>query len=192
MKYKLHSFFYADPSPASRPCSQEGCALAGEFKAPRSRAQLKEYLWFCLEHVKAYNQRWNYYNGMSEQEIEHERRLDVTWQRPTWPFAQRPFHPSFFENKETLFSDLFSKEEKTPHAAEPPSSLKNPEHLQALALMDLPYPFTQKELKQRYIEFAKKYHPDMNGGSQETEERLKEINLAYEILKKLLKEKRYS
>ena len=52
--------------------------------------------------------------------------------------------------------------------------------------MNLSYPFTRKELKLRYIGLAKKYHPDMNGGSREAEERLKKINRAYEMLKKLV------
>ena len=56
----------------------------------------------------------------------------------------------------------------------------------ALGVMNLSYPFTRKELKLRYIGLAKKYHPDMNGGSREAEERLKKINRAYEMLKKLV------
>lgn len=186
-KYKWPPFF-DEPQVPRRPCDQEGCDLSGEFKAPRDQANLKEYRWFCLEHVRAYNERWNYYSGMNEQEIERERRLDVTWQRPTWPFAQAAPKTFLFHQKRDPLNilDGHRQEEALTYGASswfPPET----EEAKALALMGLTYPFTRKELKVCYVEFAKKYHPDMNGGSREAETRLKTINHAYEVLKKLLK-----
>ena len=49
-----------------------GCPHAGEYRAPKSRAQLNDYWWFCLEHVRAYNAAWDFYRGMSPAEIEAE------------------------------------------------------------------------------------------------------------------------
>ncbi len=40
------------------------------------------------------------------------------------------------------------------------------------------------QLKQRYNELAKRYHPDHNGGDAGAEEKLKKINLAYSVLRK--------
>ena len=42
-----------------------GCEAMGEYRAPKSRRDLKDYWWFCLEHVRAYNSTWDYYKGMS-------------------------------------------------------------------------------------------------------------------------------
>ena len=53
-----------------RRCDVPGCTSAGEFRAPKGRNQLNEYFWFCLDHVREYNRAWNYYAGMSEDEIE--------------------------------------------------------------------------------------------------------------------------
>lgn len=39
-----------------------------------------------------------------------------------------------------------------------------------------------KEIKSAYRKLAKKYHPDLNGGDKEAEEKLKEINDAFSIL----------
>lgn len=39
-----------------------------------------------------------------------------------------------------------------------------------------------REIKSAYRKLAKKYHPDLNGGDKEAEEKLKEINTAFSIL----------
>ena len=78
-----------DPAPALRPCDHPGCAGSGEFRAPRSRATLDNFYWFCLNHVREYNASWNYYAGMSTAEVEAHIRHDTVWQRPTWPLGAR-------------------------------------------------------------------------------------------------------
>ena len=35
-----------------------GCEALGEYRAPKSRRNLGDYWWFCLEHVRAYNSTW--------------------------------------------------------------------------------------------------------------------------------------
>ena len=50
----------------------------------------------------------------------------------------------------------------------------------ALNLFGVSSKFTKEELKKRYLELSKKYHPDLNGD----EEMMKKVNMAYEILKK--------
>ena len=72
-----------------RSCDHPGCIAGGEYRAPKSRLDLHDYYWFCLEHVRAYNSAWNYYVGMSDAEIEAEIRHDTVWQRPTWRLGDR-------------------------------------------------------------------------------------------------------
>ena len=50
---------------------------------------------------------------------------------------------------------------------------------EALNLFGFINNFTKEELKKRYLELSKKYHPDLNGD----EEMMKKINSAYEVLK---------
>ena len=80
--------FAPDPDAPGQPCDVPGCAQPGEYRAPKSRAGLREFHWFCLEHVRAYNASWDYYKGMSAGEIEAQLRADTSWQRPTWPLGQ--------------------------------------------------------------------------------------------------------
>lgn len=48
-----------------------------------------------------------------------------------------------------------------------------------------------EEIKKVYRKLAMQYHPDRNGGSHDSEERLKEINEAYQILGDEEKRRRY-
>ena len=65
-----------------------GCGAQGEYRAPKSRQNLHDYWWFCLEHVRAYNGSWDFYKGMSPGQIEAQLRADTAWQRPSWPLGR--------------------------------------------------------------------------------------------------------
>ncbi|MCX8064864.1 MAG: DnaJ domain-containing protein, partial [Candidatus Hydrogenedentes bacterium] len=50
-------------------------------------------------------------------------------------------------------------------------------------ILGVPRNATQEEIRRAYLNLARKYHPDRTGGDKEAEEKLKEINAAYDILK---------
>ena len=185
-----------------RPCDIPNCPDSGEFRAPKGRNNLKEYFWFCLEHVRAYNQTWDYFSGMSEAEIERHIRLDTTWQRPTWPLsgpngriaanggddrlraAMNAFHAGFAEAE--------GQHARSTHAEDPEEVQRarwrriSAEADKALAVMELDPPVSLSVLKARYKTLVKRHHPDANGGDKMAEERLKTINQAYVTLKSIV------
>ncbi len=180
----------------TRQCDMPTCDRCGDFRAPRSRDRLNEYYWFCLDHVREYNATWNYYAGMSADEIEAHNRADVTWQRPTWPMGMRSgaqrmrrgvdgesFDPARWHDPFDLFEEARAERERAAKAAVRPAA--GPEQ-EALAVMGLEPGVTPAELKARYKELVKLHHPDANGGDKTAEDRLKSINQAYSILKKSL------
>src|SRR4051812_35076857 len=71
------------------PCNVAGCLEPGGFKAPKSRESLGEYQWFCLEHIRQYNAKWDYFAGVGAEEIESFVRESVTGHRPTWTRESR-------------------------------------------------------------------------------------------------------
>jgi hypothetical protein len=166
-----------DDDPAARCCDSPDCGQPGEHRAPKSREQLRDYYWFCLEHVRAYNNAWNYYAGMSEDEVEGERRADTYWHRPTRPFSGES---TFGETLHDGFG-LFEDEQVSRQKKEERFSATAPE-LAALSILNLSPPVTRQEIKSRYKELVKRHHPDANGGSKDAEEQLKSINRAYETL----------
>jgi curved DNA-binding protein CbpA len=166
-------------APPPRGCDRPGCTSCGEYKAPRSRSELNSYFWFCLEHVREYNAAWNYYAGMSDNEIEAEIRNDTTWQRPTWPLGAR-FSSLHGRTVRDDFG-FFSVGDDARYAPAKKRAL-SPEE-QALQVFDIEPPFTLVRLKARYKELVKLHHPDAHGGDKAAEEKLKVINLAYSTLK---------
>ena len=71
-------------------CDSHQCNKKGEYKAPKSRVMLNEYFYFCLDHIKEYNKSWDFYKGMSVEQIENSMRSDTFWDRPSWPLKGNP------------------------------------------------------------------------------------------------------
>lgn len=146
---------------------------------------MDEYLWFCLEHVREYNRAWNYCAGMDQREIETEIRSDTVWRRPTWPLGSNPTAASYqFETGR--FRDAFGFEEDVRGGAHNGTGTADTAEQRAFETMDLVPPVNLTNLKARYKELVKQYHPDANGGDSSSEERLKDINEAYTTLKRFL------
>lgn len=185
---------YFDSAPAPRRCDVPGCDHAGEYRAPKSRDELTQYYWFCLDHVRAYNSNWNYYQGMTPEEIEAHVRKDTTWQRPSWPFSRggatdgtrpRPHQPWRDPPVRDRYGFFNEDGEPTGARAERRHAM-TPEQEAALALFELSIPLDEAEVKTRYKALVKLHHPDANGGAKEAEEKLKDINRAYATLRAAL------
>lgn len=178
----------AEPEPPARLCDHPGCEAAGDYRAPRSRLQLDNYYWFCLDHVRSYNSAWNYYAGMSEGEIEDEIRRDTVWQRPSWKLGQRhgPAYETRMRDHFGVYGENAGKngqQRRSRTAGGDASARVASAREQALAVFDIDPPFTQTTLKARYKVLVKMHHPDAHGGDKEAEEKLKIINQAYTTLK---------
>ena len=164
----------------TRTCDHPGCTLEGEHRAPQSRERLDSYYWFCLDHVRAYNAGWDYYAGMSTQQIEQEVRRDTTWQRPTWKLGVNGGTNHAGYKLRDAFGVLDEDAEPGATAAAHP---RRPfQEVQAMTILGVSDPFTLTELKTRYKELVKQYHPDANGGDRLSEEKFKTINAAYTTL----------
>lgn len=175
---------FARAGARARPCEWPGCSAEGEFRAPKSRDAINEHRWFCLEHVRLYNASWNFYEGMSEDEIEAEVRRDTVGRRPTWPFGARAARGRFrfaggMGDPFGLFDD--SADPAPDDAASRQWAAGSPEE-EALVVLDLKPPVTMEVVKARYKQLVKRHHPDLNGGDKASEEMFKRINQAYHTI----------
>ena len=177
--------FETAANPPMRACDHPGCIGVGDFRAPKSRLDLHDYHWFCLEHVRAYNSTWDYYKGMSPGEIEAQLRADTAWQRPSWPLGRLGRTAAWDEEllRDPLHLLAAGRIKRGP--AKPQHDMP-PELREPLATLGLSWPTTLEAVKTRYKELAKRHHPDANGGDRAAEERLKVINLAYAALRSRL------
>jgi DnaJ-domain-containing protein 1 len=171
--------FYATGAEVTpvRGCKWPGCEELGEYRAPRSPKALRDYLWFCLEHVRQYNKQWDYFAGLDAAAIEEIRRRDTVWHRPTWPLGARPGNGA--GQAEAKLHDPF---DALGGAHGDSSARPCTPRDEALAKLGLDRAASRDELKARYKELVKRHHPDANGGCKASEERLKTINEAYTYL----------
>lgn len=183
-RHDFHSF--DRPRVMTRACDHPGCAREGDYRAPKSRTHLNEYYWFCLDHVREYNRAWDYYAGMRPEQIEAEVRRDTTWQRPSWPLGFWATQEKFLRDRAARgFSFEFGRE---PGAGESEERKQRRQAARtaeedALVVLELSPPIDFARIKARYRELVKIHHPDANGGDKAAEEKLKEINQAYNTLK---------
>jgi len=167
-------------------CAHPGCPEDGVYKAPKSRLQLRNYHYFCLEHVREYNKAWNYHKGLNEQQVENSIRRSTTWDRPSWPFGTKhKMFESFVKGNVTDNFDIFEMDSFSRNNGEPNKKF-NADQLDALDIMGLKPPIDIAKLKSQYKYLVKIHHPDRNGGDRKAEERLKLINEAYTTLKQVL------
>jgi hypothetical protein len=169
-----------DHAARTRLCEAEGCNAEAHYPAPRSRDALRDYIWFCLEHVRAYNKSWNYYEGLQGAALEAEIRRATTWERPSWKFATGKPAEEMFEDQTGLF-DFESRANGTV-----PQHQLSPEERRAWKTLRMEPVLDLNAVKAQYKQLAKEHHPDINGGDAGAEERLKEINLAYDLIRKSL------
>jgi len=168
-----------DETPAAGMCERPGCVEPGDFRAPRSRQADTGCFRFCLDHVREYNRAWNFFSGMNREDIERFQQEVATWHRPTWRFGlNRSDIAPEFDDPFELFSDTGTSG-FTPKNRAPDWS---PRQRSALAELKLDVTATLQDIKTRYKQLVKRYHPDRNGGDSEAEERLKVIIKSYHIL----------
>jgi hypothetical protein len=173
-----------EPKTETRSCDWPGCEDEGVHRAPRSREDLHSYRWFCLAHVRQYNAAWNYYAGMSEDEVENDVRHDTVWRRPTWRPGAAPLGFAF--KVHDIGDDLgpfadggTGTRNRDRH---PPPHQGHSEDDKALGILGLKLPVTATRVKARYKELVKRYHPDVTGGDKASEEKFKEISQAYRTI----------
>lgn len=173
-----------------RPCDYPGCPENGQYKAPKDR-NLNDYYWFCLKHVTEYNKNWDFYKGLSPDEIEEHIQNDVSWQRPTWKLGQ---NQSFYIKTEHIKdsfkvfdeSDLGMSGKHNPPL--PPAPKAGKQLLAAATFLEVSFPLKIEEVKKQYKKLAKKYHPDTNHNDKDAEKMFKVLQDHYRYILKYLGE----
>jgi DnaJ domain len=167
-------------------CQWAGCKEKATHRAPKGRGHEKDYWRFCLDHVREYNQSYNYFKGMSDAAVMAYQKDALTGHRPTWKMGtgkgtMRPDFESFGGNADpfSLFGEGLRAEQQARAETRP---VRNAER-KALDTLGLEVGATAQEAKARFKELVKRHHPDANGGDRSTEDRLVEIIQAYNYLK---------
>jgi hypothetical protein len=168
-------------------CEWPGCASAGTHRAPKGRMREREYWRFCLEHVRDYNQSYNYFAGMSEDAVARYQKDAVTGHRPTWKMGMNGGSERYHGGDAPMdpfdvmreFGGSRTRPERPKPEARPVHNVER----KAFETLGLETDAPAGEIKARFKELVKRHHPDANGGDRSTEDHLVAVIQAYNHLK---------
>jgi len=177
------SYFETSDRPVKlRLCDHPACGQAGEHRAPKSRDKLNDYYFFCLNHVRDYNKAWDFFSGLSPEEVEAYTRDATVWERPSWPLGQWGINERQLRDK--AMRDIFSSAPNAEEQAKTTAPMSLPER-ESLAILELTPPVDFAAIKAQYRILVKKHHPDLHGGDRDIEEKFKNISQAFSTLRKI-------
>ena len=208
---RFHDRFHGRVRGSGRACDWPGCAGDGEFRAPADRhlgARAPgfdgpgDYRWFCLDHVRAFNAGYDYFAGLGPDEImaaqhpiagwESENRaflaadgigagIDAT---PRWADFTDPLE-AISRRAQARAGEIKTRAKANFDAATAHARPRmTPDERRALGVLGLSMDADRHQLRARYSELVRRYHPDRNGGDRSHEGRLQAVVEAYQLLRK--------
>ena len=172
------------PEPETRMCEAPDCIRPGNCRVAKSPKNLEEHYWYCSIHARIHNEAWDYFKGMDDDQIQAFRLDALTGHRPTWQLGKRAAKARMGQSPLGAMHDSHAVVDE-----DGDTSVRRPERhltrLQSMAFdtMQLAHNATLIEIKARYKELVKRFHPDANGGDRGAEERLKQVIKAYGVLR---------
>ena len=169
---------------ATSRCAVPGCGRTGEYRAPVQPANFDgpgAWQLLCLEHVREHNSKYNYFAGMSADEITEAQGPFGGRERPSRRFAHSGADPapawSDFSDPLDAIAARFRFADRGP----PPRFTR--EEQRALGALGLGQDTDLHSVRQRYSQLVRRYHPDRNGGDRSQEARLRAVIDAWQLLK---------
>jgi len=170
---------------AAARCSAPGCREPGEYRAPLRPSSFDgpgSWRWLCLEHVRLHNASYNYFEGMTPEEIQEAQSPIAGWDRSTRAFA------SLGTDRGPAWSDFADPLDAISARFRPEARRRAVDRFtaaerHALGVLDLDDDADRTALRRRYSELVRRYHPDRNGGDRSHERKLGQVIEAYQTLK---------
>jgi len=175
-------------------CDHPDCLEPGEFRAPPDTSAPGasfdgpgEYRWFCLEHIRQFNEGYNFFEGMDTDEIYSAQRPMSGWESETRAFARNGSPPprwaDFSDPLDAIgarFRDNLNVRKSAMKDGRPLSDNDR----KALKTLGLGAEADRKAIRRAYSALVRRYHPDRNGGDRSHEKALAKVIAAYTHLKK--------
>ena len=188
----IHDRFHGRREAQGRLCGWPDCDEPGEFRAPGVQPSGFDgpgsYRWLCLDHVRAFNAGYDYFAGMTSEEILRAQSPIHGWERETRAFGptagidDTPRWADFADPLEAISARARSRMRTT--GLRKDGRVVTPDERRALDALGLPLDADRRALRTRYSELVRRYHPDRNGGDRTFEARLQGVVEAYQLLRK--------
>lgn len=164
-------------------CAVPGCRQVGEYKATLRPANFDgpgQYWLLCLDHVREHNSKYNYFHGMSAEEISDAQSPLAGWERPSRRFAHAadpmPAWNDFADPLDAIAAN-FRRADRGP----PQRFTRNEKR--ALGILGLGEDVDLHAVRASYSKLVRRFHPDRNGGDRSQEKKLAQVIEAWQTLK---------
>lgn len=169
---------------SKRVCEHDGCQEAGQYRAPRSPDHLDEFKWFCKDHVREYNLKWNFFDGSTEEEMNEQMEKDRLWERETKPMGTKDEQRAWARlGVDDPHQVLGENATRNPGKSITGTRKLPPTERRAVDILEAKDHWTKAEIRKSYKKLIKVLHPDMNGGDRSQEEQLQEVRWAWDQIK---------
>ncbi|MCM2560724.1 J domain-containing protein [Lutimaribacter sp. EGI FJ00015] len=170
---------------SQRECEHPGCHEAGKFRAPKAPDVLDDYYWFCRDHVREYNLKWNFFEGTTEAEMNAQRSKDKVWERDTKPLGDPEARAWARLGIEDPHQVLGQNATRNPGKGNTNGHTRKlpPTERKAIEILEAKDHWSKAEVRKAYKALIKVLHPDMNGGDRSQEEQLQEVVWAWDQIK---------
>ncbi|ETX15613.1 molecular chaperone DnaJ [Roseivivax halodurans JCM 10272] len=169
---------------STRVCDHEGCDKPGKFRAPKAPDVLDDFWWFCKDHVREYNLKWDFFHGKTEAEMNAQNTTDKVWDRQTKDWR---------DPEQRAWARLGIED---PHQVLGANATRNPgrngsgggkrlppTEKRAIEILEAKEEWSKADVRKAYKALIKVLHPDMNGGDRSQEEQLQEVMWAWDQIK---------
>jgi hypothetical protein len=168
---------------STRICDHDGCNEPGLYRAPKAPDVLDDFFWFCQQHVREYNLKWNFFDGTTEAELNAQMSKDKVWERGTRPHTDPEARAWARLGIDDAHQVLGDKATRNPGRNGATGRRLPPTEKRALDLLEAKDGQTKAEIRKSYKALIKVLHPDMNGGDRSQEEQLQEVMWAWDQIK---------
>ncbi len=168
---------------STRVCEHEGCQEAGKYRAPKAPDVLDDYFWFCKDHIREYNLKWNFFDGTTEAEINAQMSKDKVWERETKEFTDPEARAWARLGIEDPHQVLGVNATQNPGKTRTGNRKLPPTERRAIEILEASDNWTKAEIRKSYKALIKVLHPDINGGDRSQEEQLQQVVWAWDQIK---------
>ncbi len=140
-----------------RLCDRHGCTEPGDRPAPKAPNKPDRWM-FCEAHAAEYNKNWDYFQGLSPEEVVAREAEEA---REAREYGQAKFYGWGGEGDGT----------------------RSREEMRALGVLECEVDAAPEDIKAAHRRLAKANHPDLNPGDEEAAKRFQAVQAAWNVLR---------
>ncbi len=172
-------------------CAYPGCPGTGDFRAPDLSGRAAsangpgDYQYLCLDHVREFNAGYDWFTGMTPEQIMAAQSPTYVWASETRAFSATAgvdSPPKWADFHDPLDAISTRFRERMPKARAD-GHFFSAEDRRALKTLGLGENVDRRALRSAYSALVRKFHPDKNGGNRSYEKALQDVIAAYTQLK---------